>query len=142
MSDEVNNGNSDNYSPDYLDRLATILNYELSSALLFGLSFFASVLIIIAILIAGLFVPYLIYTLLKEGRHGWIIFFNVLVPLPLLFSIIFIPSYFSIFILIALAMFYVYCFLLRITINDWISERNWRIHFLQQKEKKRRKELE
>jgi hypothetical protein len=118
---------------DHLDRLAQFLNYELSASLLFFFSFVVWIFIFIAILIAGVFIPYLIYVLLKEGRHGWIISFNVMILTPLIISILFLPSYFSIFMLLSVALFYCYCFFLRITVNEWIRERNWRLQLIEQR---------
>lgn len=124
---------SSKYPNDHLDRLALFLNYELSASLLFFVSFVVWIFIFIAIVIAGVFIPYMIYVLLKEGRHGWIIFFNVMILTPLLISILFIPSYFSIFMLISVALFYCYCFFLRMTVNEWIKERNWRLQLIEQR---------
>lgn len=124
-----------NYSSSaHLDRLALFLNFELSSSILFMMSFFAVIPIIIAMLLAGIFVPYMIYVLLKEGRHAWIILFNVLVILPLLLILVFIPSYFTIFVLFSLAMFYFYCFMLRMAVNEWIRENNWKLQLIEQRE--------
>lgn len=125
---------SSKYPPDYLDRLALFLNYELSASLLFFFSFVVWIFIFIAILVAGVFIPYMIYVLLKEGRHGWIIFFNVMILTPLLTSILFLPSYFSIFMLISVALFYCYCFFLRMAVGEWIRERNWRMQLMEQRE--------
>lgn len=124
---------SSQYPNDHLDRLALFLNYELSASLLFFVSFVVWIFIFIAIVIAGVFIPYMIYVLLKEGRHGWIIFFNVMILTPLLISILFIPSYFSIFMLISVALFYCYCFFLRMTVNEWIKEKNWRLQLIEQR---------
>lgn len=124
---------SSKYPNDHLDRLALFLNYELSASLLFFVSFVVWIFIFIAIVIAGVFIPYMIYVLLKEGRHGWIIFFNVMILTPLLISILFLPSYFSIFMLISVALFYCYCFFLRMTVNEWIKERNWRLQLIEQR---------
>lgn len=124
---------SSKYQKDHLDRLAIFLNYELSASLLFFVSFVVWIFIFIAILIAGVFIPYMIYVLLKEGRHGWIFFFNVMILTPLLISILFLPSYFSIFMLLSVALFYCYCFFLRIAVNEWIKERNWRLQLIEQR---------
>jgi hypothetical protein len=125
---------SSKFPNDHLDRLALFLNYELSASLLFFFSFVVWIFLFIAILIAGIFIPYLIYVLLKEGRHGWILSFNVMILTPLIISILFLPSYFSIFLLLSVALFYCYCFFLRITINEWIRERNWRLQLIEQRE--------
>jgi len=135
MIEQMENKATGKFHSDHLDRLALYLNYELSASLLFGLSFFAGTFLIAALILAGVFIPYLIYVLIKEGRHGWIIFFNLMVVLPLIFSLLFIPSYFSVFILVSAGLFYCYCFLLRMTVNEWISERNWRLQLIEQRNK-------
>lgn len=124
---------SGKYHTDHLDLLAKILNFEISFGILFLISFAVSIFLFIAGLLAAVFVPFLIYVLLKEGKHGWIIFFNLTVILPLLFSYFFVSSYFAVFVLITLAMFYFYCFLLRLSVNDWIRERNWRLQLIEQR---------
>lgn len=135
MLEQLENTSVGMHKSDHLDRLAQFLNYEISASILFGLSFFAGTFLIAALILAGVFIPYLIYVLLKEGRHGWIIIFNLMVVLPLIFSLLFIPSYFSVFILVSAGLFYCYCFLLRMTVNEWISERNWRIELVKQRKK-------
>ncbi|MBS4033872.1 MAG: hypothetical protein KGZ85_05365 [Ignavibacterium sp.] len=135
MLEQLENNSAGKYESDHLARLAQFLNYEISASILFGLSFFAATFLIAALILAGVFIPYLIYVLLKEGRHGWIIFFNLMVVLPLIFSLLFIPSYFSVFILVSAGFFYCYCFLLRMTVNEWISERNWRLELVNQRKK-------
>src|SRR5690606_6364808 len=111
---------SSKYHTDHLDRLATILNFEISFTVIYLFSFAATGFLFVSGILAAVFVPFLIYVLLKEGRNGWIIFFNISVILPILFSYFFVPSYFAIFVLIALAMYYFYCFLLRLSVNEWI----------------------
>lgn len=133
MTDRLEIKESDSNESDHLDRLALFLNYEISASILFGLSFFAGTFLIIAMIVAGVFIPYMIYVLLKEGRHGWIIFFNVLVIMPIVLSLLFLPEYSSIFLLISVGMFYCYCFLLRMSANEWIRDRNWRLQLEQQR---------
>ena len=54
------------YNESLLINLKKYLNYQISSALLFALSFFWIILIFIAVLSALLFIPYSIYVLYKN----------------------------------------------------------------------------
>lgn len=79
------------YNPR-LDRLERWLNYELSAGTLFMVSFFygfAFYLLGIAIII---FVPYMVYVLLKEKRFGWLGSFAVLILMPGILSSIFLSG--------------------------------------------------
>ncbi len=124
---------STKYPPDHLDRLATFLNYQLSASLFFFSSFIVRLFIFAAIIVGGVFIPYMIYVLLKEGRNGWIMFFNLMILPPLLLSIIFIPSYFPAALMISVGLFYCYCFFLRIAVGEWIRERNWKLQMMEQR---------
>jgi hypothetical protein len=108
-----------------LERLSRILSYHISTASLYIASFFLPVLPIAA-LAAVLFAPYMVYVLLQERKYGWITFFVLLILLPILPVVLFLrhSDYFLIFLSLPLAFFYFYCFLLKITIRDWIVERN------------------
>jgi hypothetical protein len=80
----------------------------------------------LAIIAAILFAPFMLYVLFKEKRYGWIIFFIIIVLLPLLIDVLFFyhTNVYLILLFIPLALFYFYCFLLRITIRDWMQEKN------------------
>ncbi|MCJ7554356.1 MAG: hypothetical protein MUO34_10785 [Ignavibacteriaceae bacterium] len=132
---ELNNLSSEN-----LRRLRQILNYELSASVLFFLSFFNAIALIIAGIAAVVFAPYMIYVLLKENKRSWIIIFTVLIIFPLLFSQILFREYFTVFLLISMAMFYFYCFMLRMAVSDWIKDSQWKITFLLQKKKEKWKD--
>ncbi|GBD89683.1 hypothetical protein BMS3Abin04_00391 [bacterium BMS3Abin04] len=77
----------------------------------------------------------MLLVLFNESKFGWIIFFSLMVLLPLLFGFIFInnSSIFYGFLWGSLGLFYFYCFLLRFTVNDWIREKNWKEQRVQQK---------
>ncbi len=127
---------SHDLSSENLRRLAQFLNYELSASVLFFLSFFNAIALIIAGIAAVVFAPYMIYVLFKENKRSWIIIFTVLIIFPLLFSLILFREYFTIFLLISMAIFYFYCFMLRIAVSDWVKDSQWKITFLLQKKKK------
>jgi hypothetical protein len=111
-----------------LERLSRYLNYEFSSIALFGLSFFYRVFLLLAILLSVPFTVYMIYVLTKEKRYGWIIFFFCFVVLPLIIIFLFIPN--PLLILITLAPFFLYCFMLKTVVRSWISERKFRMQSL------------
>jgi hypothetical protein len=102
-------------------RLQQWLDYELSSLLLMLLSWFWSFSIILLTLAAILFTPFMLKILFDEKRYGWIIFFTLIVIIPAVtfFFILDDVSYKSIFELIPLALFYLYCFVLRLAVKDW-----------------------
>jgi hypothetical protein len=120
-----------------LENFAKYLNYELSTSLLFFSSLFAGIFLILALIAAILFTPYMLYMLYKEKKNGWIIFYFLLVALPLI--VIFIISltvdFIAPLLLIPLGLFYFYCFLLRFEVNSWIRERNAREQWIAQKKK-------
>ena len=108
-----------------IDRLSGILNYHLSTIALYFLWFFSPALFL-AVIAAVLFAPYMLFVLFREKRYGWITFFIVLVLLPVLIDVLFFyhTGAYLILLFLPLAFFYFYCFLLKITIQDWIQERN------------------
>lgn len=124
---------SSKYPSEHIDRLASFLNYQISASLLFISSFVVWIFIIAALIVAGIFIPYMIYVLLKEGKNGWIIFFNLMILPPLIISVIFLPSYFSSAVMISVGLFYCYCFFLRMAVGEWIRERNWSVQLIEQR---------
>lgn len=100
-------------------------------------------------LIAGaaiLFTPYIFYVLIKERKFGWIITFFIMIIIPLLFvHISFLDALFhDAIILIPLASFYFYCYLIKYEVDRWLSEYYSYQELLQQKkerEERKRNEL-
>ena len=109
---------SKNYS---VRRLQQWLDYELSTSLLMILSWFWNIGLLLAIIASIIFTPFMLKVMFEERRFGWIIFFFLLVILPALgaFFINIDSSYKFAIELIPLALFYFYCFVLRIAIKDW-----------------------
>ena len=101
-----------------LEKLYKYLNYEVSSTVLYAMGWVYAVLIPALILAATIFTPYMLYVLYKEERSGWIIFFVVIVAIPLLIILIFYP----LLSLVGLAPFYFYCFMLRLEAKTWLTE--------------------
>ncbi len=108
-----------NISKSYnVDKLRTWLGYELSTMLLFLLSSFWALALILTAIAAVLFTPFMLKILIEERRFGWIIFFLIIVGTPLLL-LMFVDSYAFVLQYAALGMFYFYCFILRFAIRDW-----------------------
>ncbi len=118
-----------------LEKLYKVLNYEVSSSVLFAMGWVYAVLIPILILAASVFTPYMLFVLYKEEKIGWIISFAVAVALPLIIVLIFYP----LLALVALAPFYFLLFLLRLEVKAWLTEMRARKIGLQKLKKLMRK---
>jgi uncharacterized protein YacL len=86
-----------------------------------------SIFLIIAIIAAFLFIPYLLYVLILERRFGWITALLIVLFTPLLISM---PlgithEYLSIILMVSLLLFYFYCFVIKMSIREWIRTYNW-----------------
>jgi hypothetical protein len=73
---------------------------------------------------AVLATPFIFYVLIKEKRRAWIITFLVMVVLPWLFtySISFGDIIIVRWMIVLSTPFYLYCYLLKHTISEWIEE--------------------
>jgi hypothetical protein len=111
-----------------IHRLNEILNYELSTSVIYMFMFFSSLFLPVVLLAIVLFTPYLLYVLFKERKFGWITAFFVLVILPYLIGILFLPSFSAagMFSTMAMGLFYLYCFLLKMSTREWIAAENAR----------------
>lgn len=109
---------SKNYS---VRRLQQWLDYELSTIMLMLLSWFWNIALILTIIAAVIFTPFMLKVMFEERRFGWIVFFFLIVILPFVGILFFnIDSSYKFAIeLIPLALFYFYCFILRLAIKDW-----------------------
>lgn len=87
---------------------------------------------------AILFTPYIFYVLIKERKFGWIITFFVMIIIPLLFvHFLFLDALFhDAIILIPLAFFYFYCFLIKYDVDRWLSDYYSHQEFLQQEKER------
>lgn len=84
---------------------------------------------------AVLFTPYIFYVLIKERKYSWIIIFFIMILIPLLFvHILFLEALFhDAIIMIPLAFFYLYCYLIKYEVDRWLSEYYSHQEYLQQK---------
>lgn len=109
-----------------LKKLQYFLNYEISSSILYLLSFHVYILIYVVSAAAIVFTPFMLYVLFKESKNGWLAAFVVIVLLPASIALILgtASGFGKIALLITLALFYFYCSLLRYTIHDWVEDIN------------------
>lgn len=86
-------------------------------------------------LAALLFTPYILKVLIKEKKYGWIILFIVMIIIPeILGYFIFKKTLaFEAALLIPLAFFYFYCYLIKFEVDKWLAEYNWHQERIQQK---------
>lgn len=108
----------------YLQKLNKYLNYELSTAVLYFLSYAGGITLTLAIIAAVIFIPFILYIFIKARKVSWLISFCVLVIIPVVGCIIIGLKFnhFLIFILIHLGFFYFYCFIMKLVINENIKE--------------------
>ena len=105
-------------------RFRAILYTELLTSVALALSYLGPILLYFVIVTAILFTPYMIYVLIKERRYGWIaiFFFMVVFPYPVLYLIlgdyILLPAW----MLLPVIPFYLYCFLIKYSVDDWLRE--------------------
>jgi len=119
---------SENLSAEHLETLRYWLKYELSAALLFLVPWFTAIFIVIITIAAVIFTPFLLKVLFKENKTGWIIAFFIMAILPAVTVVLFLlfkinPELVPFLVFVPLGGFYLFCFLLKISIDDWISEK-------------------
>lgn len=89
-------------------------------------------------LAAILFTPYIFYVLSKEKKFGWIILFFIMIIIPELIGYLIFKETlaFEAALLIPLAFFYFYCYLIKYEVDKWIGDYNWHQERLQQKKER------
>jgi hypothetical protein len=92
---------------------------------------------------AILFTPYIFYVLIKERKFGWIIIFFAMIIIPLLLAHILFQGEFVYegLMLIPLASFYFYCYLIKFEVDKWLNEYYSYQELLQQKKESEEKKL-
>ena len=108
----------------YLQKISRYLNYQLSTSLLYFLSYAWEITLVLAIIAATAFTPFMLYIFYKSRKISWIISFIILVLVPMIICIILGLKfgYLSAFALIPLGFFYFYCFILKLMVNDQLKE--------------------
>ncbi len=95
---------------------------------------FTKVLIIIIALTGVVFIPYILYVLIKENRIGWLSFMIILVIIPILFTM-----FYNLALLHPILLYVLYCYLLNSQITEWSTEYYGHQNRLEQKKIKRRR---
>lgn len=125
-------------------RFRAILFYELSTSVAFVLFSFYPINLYIIIIAAILFTPYMIYVLIKERKYGWITIFFFMVVLPYLIYYLIIGDYILLsgWMLLPIIPFYLYCFLIKFSVDDWLREYSAEQQLMEQRNewKERKKE--
>ena len=109
----------------HLERISTILNYEIAGGTLYLMSFFHKFLIYLASLAALLFLPYLLYFFVVERKYGWLGFLIITLIIPAILSFLLIenPLTQTIINYVILGYFYLICFILKYVVKEWLTER-------------------
>lgn len=107
-------------------KLHHTLTYAGSSAALFvGYPIIGHFIVLIILNVTAIiYTPYMIKTLIKLKRIRWIIAFGIMVIIPavLVYLISYQSIFRSVFAFIPLLMFYIFCWVLRFSIPDWIEK--------------------
>ncbi len=134
-----------------VDRLREILYYEFrisntSYVIFLILGYFLprlgfgvlliKIILLVFITAAIVLTPYIFYVLIKEKRFGWIVTYLLMIPFPLIAGYFTFQATlaFEAVLLIPLLSFYLYCYLLKYSVDDWIRQYNWTRQLMQQKE--------
>ncbi len=110
----------------HLSIISRILNFQISSSILFLLSFFSGIFLIIIIVSALIFIPYLIFVLWIARKKSWLISFLILTVLPLIITLIFFKESIIYVLFFIIPIFFLYCFALRYSITEWQRQRSWK----------------
>lgn len=106
------------------------LHYWLTRAPMSGVLVFGAFVLEMVIVIVGLcllalgFSVYILRTLVRLGKKGWVITYAVMIGMP--FLVCLIPDETGLAVnalwFIPLALFYFYCWLLRYSVSEWLSD--------------------
>ena len=72
----------------YLQKVSRYLNYQLSTSILYFLSYAGGITLILALFAATIFTPYLLYIFYKSRKISWIVSFFIVVLVPIIICII------------------------------------------------------
>lgn len=113
-----------------LRRLHHWLTLEGSSVVLGSFVFFLPFGLVYTVLKWGaiLFTPYMVWTLVQCRQYGWVAGFAVVVGIPAVFGFFAETTTVGGFILsmLPLFMFYVYTWVLRHRVGEWMEELRWK----------------
>jgi hypothetical protein len=108
----------------YLEKLDKVLKYELSSSVLWFLSYAMAITLFLAVVAAALFTPYMIYVFIRQKKIAWLISFIIVVlgPLSVCILIGLKSDYMAVLLMVPLGFLYFYCFMLKMTVSDRLEE--------------------
>ena len=108
-------------SNSYLEKLDSILNFDLSTKLPSSILIFQDAIAQTSIALAIISFPYVLYLLFRLKKYGWIIFFFIFVFTPtVFFHYLLKNTEWLILANLSLLLFLgIYLFLLKLTSNDW-----------------------
>lgn len=121
-----------------VEKFSALLNYEISSGILLLLLnqvWIALIALSLIIIAAILFTPYMLYIFIKEKRLGWLTSFLIIVIAPTI-ALYFLSRHsyaFEAVMLIPFILFYFFCLLVRLAVNQWIKQYNWHNYYEEQK---------
>ncbi len=74
--------------------------------------------------LAVVFAPYVLWVLCKNGKTGWLVTFAVVVGIPVGLEFVHVSDVVASTVLrfLPLLTFYFFCFVLRFSVADWISD--------------------
>lgn len=107
-------------------RLYYWLSYNRYSIFVYGGLFYipAAPILLLLTVLAGVFAPYMLYVLYRNGKRGWLVTFGIVVGIPVVLA--FVPTGSDIFNamlrFLPLLTFYFYCYMLRFSVGEWISD--------------------
>ena len=92
----------------------------------------------------AIFTPYILYVLFNEKRYGWLTTYFLIVILPGI--IIFILLWDNIsnlgFLFFLILPFYLFCFFIKFSVDDWLREYNWEQQLIEQRKEWKEKKKE
>ena len=88
-----------------------------------------------------LLTPYFIYVLVEEKHFGWLTAYILLVILPGVISVLVIHGgiFEALWMPLLMLPFYLYCFLIKFTVEDWLREYRAEQQLIQQRKERERK---
>ena len=123
-------------------RFRKLLYFELSTSVLFILLYLGVIILYLVVGAAILFTPYMMYVLIKEKHYVWIVifFFMVVLPYLIVLFINFDNILLTAWLLLPIVLFYLYCFLLKYSVDNWLREYNWEQQLVEQRKEREQRE--
>ncbi len=110
---------------EQIERLYYWLNYHRLTIFIYGATFFlpSGVVLGILIILALIVAPYTLSVLYKNGKRGWLLAFGIIVGIPAGAAFIHTGNHsFDVALhFFPLLMFYFYCYILRYSAGEWVS---------------------